>query len=59
MTFGVITFAFGYVLFYWGLHHFPQYKNERYSLWELLGFGVLFKNAPVMTPGQPIKFKAS
>lgn len=55
MIFGLATIALGYALFYWGLHHFPG--QQRYSLWDLLGFGTLFKNVS-MPSGQPVQFKA-
>ena len=48
MVLGFALFAIGYAVFYWGLHHMPQYQNERYSLWCLLGF-------PNMTPGTPVQ----
>jgi len=48
MVFGFALFAIGYAVFYWGLHHMPQYQDERYSLWCLLGF-------PNMTPGTPVQ----
>lgn len=48
MVFGFALVAIGYALFYWGLHHMPQYVNQRYSLWCLLGF-------PNMTAGTPVQ----
>lgn len=58
MVLGFATLAIGYAVFYWGLHHFPQYQNTRYSLWVLLGFGPLFKNLSVPA-GQPLQWKTS
>jgi hypothetical protein len=53
MLFGFAMMAVGYAIFYWGLHHFPQYKDSRYSLWTLLGLGAF--NLP---QGTPIQFKS-
>lgn len=58
MIIGLATLVFGYALFYWGLHHMPQYANERYSLWALLGFGNLFGASSAMPAGQPIQFNS-
>lgn len=51
MIFGFGLMFLGYALFYWGLHHFPQYANERYSFWCLLGIGGA-KSVPIqINPG--------
>lgn len=34
----------GYVLFYWGYHHFT---TTRYSLWQLFGFSNMPSGTPV------------
>lgn len=57
MTFGIAFMIIGYAIFYWGLHHMPQYTYERYSLWVLLGFGTLFKTT--MPAGTPVQFNVS
>lgn len=58
MIFGLITIVVGYAIFYWGMHHFPQYKSsQRFSLWELLGFGTLFKNLSLPAGPKNIQFK--
>lgn len=48
MIFGVSSFAIGYAVFYWGLHHMPGYK--RYSLFELLAINKLFNVSIGMKP---------
>ena len=71
MVFGMAMMAVGYSVFYWGLHHMPQYKNQRISLWTALGIGSVTpqgqqipgaftgtKNPVYLPQGQPIKFQA-
>jgi len=42
MMLGMGMIAIGYALLYWGWSHFPG--QTRQSLWQLLGFGTLWKN---------------
>jgi hypothetical protein len=58
MVFGLAALTFGYALFYWGLHHMPQYdKDDRYSLWCLLGLGSVFGKTNPLPEGKPIQLK--
>lgn len=54
MIFGYALLALGYTLFYWGWSHF---QSQRYSMYQLLGFGTLFKGVN-FPPGTPVQFKS-
>ena len=61
MVFGIGLAAFGYAVFYWGVHHFPGWdcptqSGCRYSLLELLGvpksWGIAKYSAVGLNPGK-------
>lgn len=49
MIFGIVIWTLGYVLFYWGYHH---YTSTRYGFFQLLG-------AAPLGQGKPFALKAA
>lgn len=60
MALGLVTTVIGYTLLYWGIEHMPGQKvagnGTRNSLWELFGFGTLFKGSAI-GQGPPVQWK--
>lgn len=53
MGIGLIFLVFGYVIAYWGEHHFG--KRCRYGLFCLMGFGSIFHNLNIDAT-EPVTF---